>query len=144
MYLQYVLIKAFFNRAVLLKLHLFHIFAQCDKTRNDVKCLQIVFFFMLAHLADINERDFRQPACQKKSLACWFSGITKQYSGVLGRLQNHGRGRGVPTESYKYCGLFVFCKSACSYQKCNYVDLKGGFESLHIIFKTFSYHMGIK
>ena len=29
------------------------------------------------------------------------------------------------------------CKSACSYQKCNYGDLKGGFESLHINLNLF-------
>ena len=95
---------------------------------------------MLAHLADINERDFRQPACQKKSLACWFSGITKQYSGVLGRLQDHGRG--IPSRR-NTVGHLYFAKVLAVIKNVLSVDLKGVFESLNIIFKTFSYHMGI-
>ena len=92
---------------------------------------------MLAHLADINERDFRQPACQKN---LWLVGFPALQNSTVVYWDAYKTMEGGIPSRRNTVGHLYFAKVLAVIKNVLSVDLKGGFESLHKIFKTFAYH----
>ena len=84
---------------------------------------------MLAHLADINERDFRQPACQKNLWLVGFPALQNS-TVVYWEWDAYKTMEGGIPSRRNTVGHLYFAKVLAVIKNVLSVDLKGVFESI--------------